>query len=124
MTDAPKGVDSIRILTSMLQTFARERDWQEYHTPKNLIMALMGEVGELAELFQWLTPEEAERLMLDPQAAEKVRDEVADVATYCFRLADILGIDLGEAMDNKIAKNAAKYPVEKAKGHARKYTEF
>ena len=122
--DSTKNADSIGILTSMLRAFATEREWQKYHTPKNLIMALTGEVGELSELFQWLTPEEAERLMLDPNAAEKVRDEVADVATYCFRLADILGFHLGEAMRNKMAKNVAKYPVEKAKGHARKYTEL
>jgi NTP pyrophosphatase (non-canonical NTP hydrolase) len=108
----------------MLRTFAAERDWEQFHTPKNLIMALMGEVGELAELFQWLSPEQVASAIHEPQFVEKVRDEIADVVAYIFRLADVLGIDLSQATRAKIDKNAQKYPVEKAKGHARKYSEL
>lgn len=111
-------------LTRILRVFAEERQWEQFHTPKNLIMALTGEVGELSELFQWLTPEEAARLMQDPMAAERVRDELADVTSYVLRLADILGVDLVSAVWAKVGKNALKYPVDKARGNAVKYTDL
>jgi NTP pyrophosphatase (non-canonical NTP hydrolase) len=107
-----------------LRSFAAERDWEQFHTPKNLIMALTGEVGELAELFQWLAPEQVAAAVQKADFLDKVRDEMADVAAYIFRLADVLGVDLGQAMRTKIAKNAQKYPVDKAKGHARKYSDL
>ncbi len=107
-----------------LREFARERDWEVYHTPKNLVMALSGEVGELVEIFQWLTPEEATKIMLDEAKALHVKEEVADVLSYILRIADILNIDLKDAMSKKIEKNAAKYPVHLAKGNAKKYREF
>ena len=87
-------------------------------------MALAGEVGELTELFQWLTPEESVAVMRSPVAATKVEDELADVVTYCLRLADVLEIDLIRALQAKLEKNAAKYPVEKARGTNKKYTEL
>lgn len=120
---SPKSRE-IEQITSSLRAFAVERDWEQFHTPKNLMMALMGEVGELAELFQWLSPEEVAAVPYDEKMMEKVRDEMADVAAYIFRLADVLGVDLAQAMHAKMAKNAQKYPVEKAKGHARKYSEL
>lgn len=125
-TDRPRSVAAtdIKAITSRLREFAVERDWGKFHTPKNLIMALTGEVGELSELFQWLGPKEVGKLIQDPVFMEKVRDEIADVAAYIFRLSDVLDIDLGQAMQAKITKNAQKYPVEKAKGHARKYSEL
>jgi NTP pyrophosphatase (non-canonical NTP hydrolase) len=101
-------------LQRQLRDFAAERDWQPFHTPKNLVMALAGEVGELTELFQWLTPEESARVMDDAASAGKVRDEIADVLAYLLRLADVVGVDLEEALTAKVIKNAAKYPVSRS----------
>lgn len=116
--------NEIEQITSLLRSFAAERDWEQFHTPKNLIMALTGEVGELSELFQWLSAEQVASAVQKADFLDNVRDEIADVAAYVFRLADVLGVDLGQAMRAKIAKNAQKYPVDKAKGHARKYSEL
>jgi len=116
--------NEIEQITAILRAFAAEREWQQFHTPKNLIMALTGEVGELAELFQWLSPEQVASAVQKDDFLDKVRDEMADVAAYVFRLADVLGVDLGQAMRLKIDKNAHKYPVDKSKGHARKYSEL
>ena len=107
-----------------LRQFAREREWEQFHTPKNLVMALAGEAGELTELFQWLTPDQSLNIMQDVPKAEAVRDELADIFGYCLRLADILGVDLEAAFMAKMAKNASKYPVHLAKGSAAKYTEL
>jgi dCTP diphosphatase len=107
-----------------LRDFADERDWQQFHTPKNLAMALAGEAGELLELFQWLTPEQSSQITADPSTDEKVRHELADVLAYLLRLADLLEIDLMAALDEKMTLNAAKYPVELAKGNARKYDQL
>ena len=107
-----------------LRDFVQARDWEKFHTPKNLVMALAGEVGELTELFQWLTADESASVMAKPSLATKVRDELADVVVYCLRLADVLHIDLAAAISAKLKKNAAKYPVLLSRGHARKYTEL
>ena len=107
-----------------LRKFAADRDWDQFHTPKNLVMALSGEAGELTEIFQWLTPEESAQVMQHPQRADQVRDELADVMLYALRLADILGVDIEAALWAKLAKNAAKYPAELARGQATKYTEL
>ncbi len=104
--------------------FVRQRDWDQYHTPKNLAMALAGEVGELLELFQWLSPEEASRVMSKPKEAEAVRHELADVFFYLTRLSDILGVDLEAAFWEKMRLNAERYPADKARGKAAKYTEY
>jgi len=114
----------IKSVQQKLRAFAQERDWDVYHTPKNLVMALTGEVGELAEIFQWLSPDEAAAIMTTPRQAENVRDELADILTYVLRLSDILGVDLAAAVEQKIAKNAEKYPVLLAKGNAKKYSDF
>jgi NTP pyrophosphatase (non-canonical NTP hydrolase) len=111
-------------LQDQLRSFARERDWEKFHLPKNLVMALAGEVGELTELFQWLTPEESRQVMSSEKSAEQVRDEVADVMVYCLRICDVLKIDPYDAIQAKMKKNAAKYPVHLAKGSAAKYTEY
>ena len=95
-----------------LREFAAERDWDQFHTPKNLAMALSAEVGELTEIFQWLTPDQSMTVMSDPGRAEHVRDEIADVFAYLLRLCDVLGIDLEVAATEKIAKNAVRYPPE------------
>ena len=98
-------------LTHRLRAFARARDWEQYHTPKNLVMALSVEVAELVEHFQWLTPEEAGRLVDDPVAKGEVAYEIADVAIYLIRLADVLGIDLAQAAQEKIEVNEVRFPV-------------
>ena len=99
--------------------FAVARDWTQFHTPKNLAMALAGEVGELVEIFQWLSAEESAAVMSSPRAQD-VRDELADVLIYLVRLADVLDVDLIGAGFEKLQKNALKYPVEEVKGSAEK----
>ena len=109
-------------LQRQLRDFAAERDWEQFHSPKNLVMALAGEVGELMEIFQWLTPDESAMVMTD--AAGRVREEMADVLAYLLRLADVLDVDLEAALAEKIVKNALKYPVETARSVATKYTDL
>ena len=109
-------------LRDQLRTFASERDWDQFHSPKNLAAALAVEASELLEHFQWLT--EAESQQLPPEALDDVSSEVADVLLYLIRISDKLGIDLIAAAKAKIVLNAEKYPVEKARGNSRKYTEF
>jgi dCTP diphosphatase len=114
--------DPIGELRQRLRQFAAERDWEQFHTPKNLAIALSVEAGELLEHFQWLTPEQ--EAQLSAEQLGRVRLEMADVLLYLVRLADRLDVDLvGAAMD-KLAINAKKYPVELAKGNAKKYTEL
>ncbi|MEV1320397.1 nucleotide pyrophosphohydrolase [Micromonospora arborensis] len=107
-------------LTSRLREFAEERDWQQFHTPKNLAMALAGEVGELIAEFQWLTPEQSAAVMSDPDAGSRVRAEIGDVMIYLTRLADVLGVDLVEAALTKLEDSARRYPVDQARGSASK----
>jgi len=111
-------------VVARLRQFAAERDWDQFHSPRNLLLALTGEVGELASLVQWRTDAEVEQMLADQDGRRQLEEEVADVAIYLLRLADVCGIDLLSAVTDKIAVNARKYPVEKAKGSARKYTEF
>ena len=111
-------------LQAALREFAEERDWDQFHNPKNLAAALAVEASELLEIFQWLTPSEADEIMQDPQQAQHVCEEVADVFAYLLRIADILEIDLSSALIAKIQMNSEKYPVAMARGTARKYTEF
>ncbi|MEV4238009.1 nucleotide pyrophosphohydrolase [Nocardia sp. NPDC049737] len=111
-------------LQRMVADFAAERSWERFHTPKNLVMALTGEVGELSELFQWLTAEQSQALMDDPARRTPVEEEVADVFIYLLRLADVLQIDLVAAVEAKLRKNAERYPIQQAYGQAVKYTEL
>ncbi len=114
--------DSLTELRDRTRAFAVERDWEQFHTPKNLAMALSVEVAELAEHFQWLrtgAPEE-----LGERAREGIRHELADVLLYLVQLADKTGVDLREAALEKMALNAAKYPAEQVKGDARKYDAY
>jgi NTP pyrophosphatase (non-canonical NTP hydrolase) len=100
----------VSALEAALQRFADARDWNGFHTPRNLVLALTGEVGELAELFQWLTDEQAARLAQEPATARAVRDELADVLMYLVRLSTVLGVDLDAAVREKLVANAIKYP--------------
>lgn len=109
-------------LRTRLRRFSAARDWDQFHSPKNLTMALSVEVAELVEHFQWLTQDESKTLSEDKLA--EVRMELADVLIYLVRLADKLDIDLVEAAAAKMSSNEERYPVDQAKGNARKYTEF
>lgn len=112
----------LRTVRGHLRSFAAERDWEQFHTPKNLAMALSVEAAELLELFQWLTPDQSRQLG-DALPHEAVADELADVLIYLVLLADVLDIDLDAALETKLAKNAAKYPAESVRGSARKRKE-
>ena len=106
---APRLIDTAA-LERALEEFAKARDWEQFHSPKNLAMALTGEVGELVELFQWLTEAQSIEVMKDPLQAERIHEELADVTIYLVRLASVLGVDLDEAVKDKLLKNARKYP--------------
>jgi len=107
-------------LAVRLREFAAARAWERFHTPKNLAMALAGEVGELVAELQWLTPSEAEGVMDDPEAAARMRSELGDVTIYLVRLADVLGVDLVEAARVKLDEGGRRYDVETYRGSARK----
>lgn len=111
-------------LSHALEKFAIDRDWAQFHSPKNLVMALTGEVGELTEIFQWMTEEQSRSAGSEPHTALAIKEELADVQLYLVRLASILGIDLNEAVQHKLQKNAEKYPIDKARGSNKKYTEL
>jgi dCTP diphosphatase len=115
---------SIEALQSEFREFADRREWGEFHTSKNLVMALVGEVGELVEIFQWLTPEQSADVMSSEQNGDHVREELADVFGYLIRLSDVLNVDLVAALEEKIRANESKYPAEKARGNAKKYTDL
>jgi NTP pyrophosphatase (non-canonical NTP hydrolase) len=113
-------VRDIGELAGRLREFAAERDWEQFHTPKNLAMALAGEVGELVAELQWLTPEESASVMGDPEAGDRVRSELADVFIYLTRLADVLGVDLLEAAGVKLAQGERRYDAATYRGAIRK----
>lgn len=107
----PDRLIDIAPLEAALQKFADDRDWNQYHSPKNLAMALTGEVGELVEIFQWLTEAQSTEVARDPNTAQAVRDELADVFIYLVRLSSVLGVDLNAAVGEKLAANARRYPA-------------
>jgi NTP pyrophosphatase (non-canonical NTP hydrolase) len=113
-------VPSVAELTERVREFARDRDWEQFHTPKNLAMALAGEVGELLAELQWLTPEQSAQVMADPELGPRVRAEIGDVTVYLVRLADVLGIDLVDAALDKLAEAGRRYTVEAARGSSGK----
>jgi len=111
MSEAHSDPDnSLGGLAEALRAFAQARDWERYHTPKNLAMALAGEAGELVACFQWLTPDESAHVMDDPTTAAAVESELADVLQYLIRLADVLGVDLAEAFRTKLQINETRFP--------------
>ncbi len=109
-------------LTLSLRKFAKDRDWDQFHSPKNISMALSVEVAEIVEHFQWLTEEQSQQL--DDKVLAEVADEIADVQMYLIRLADKLGVDVLAAVEGKIKKNELKYPADKVRGSSKKYTEY
>ena len=114
--------DNLDNLTLRLREFADKRDWEQFHSPKNLSMALIAEAAELIEHFQWLTQEQSANLPADK--LKEVEQELADILNYIIRISDKLGIDLIEAANRKIEINEEKYPVDEVKGSSKKYTEY
>ena len=115
---------TILALRELVATFAREREWAQFHTPKDLAAGLSIEAAELLELFLWKTPAEVEEMTRQPQVRERMAEELADVMIFCLNFANRLDIDLVTATLTKLEANAVKYPVEKAKGVSHKYTEL
>ena len=119
-----KQEDSIASLQSRIQAFSEERDWDQFHTPKNLIMAATSEMGELAEVLQWKNDEEAAEFLNSQYGRERISEEIADVAIYLIRLCQKLDLNFVEILSDKISQNNVKYPVDKSKGSAKKYTDL
>ena len=111
-------------LKSRVQTFARERDWEQFHSPKNLSMALAAETAELMEHFLWTESTLSHARAQEPARRREIEEELADVVIYALEFANITGIDVAAAIESKLAANAKKYPVEKARGRSDKYTEL
>ena len=114
----------IEALKLQLREFAVARDWEQFHSVRNLILALVGEVGELAAEFQWISDEDIANALQDSSKRESVGSEIADVFIYLLRLSDITGIDLAEELKKKLAINEERYPADRAKGSAAKYTAY
>jgi NTP pyrophosphatase (non-canonical NTP hydrolase) len=114
---------NLRAIIDRLMTFRRERDWEQFHRPKDLAISIVLEAAELLEEFQWKDDAEI-KLYLEEGGLSRVREEIADIAIYVAILSHDLGLDLLEEMEKKIVKNEAKYPVEKSKGSAKKYDKL
>ena len=112
----PDATTPLATLKDAVRDFAAERDWQQFHSPKNLVMGLAVEAAELMEHFLWMDVDASRQVASDPAQLAEVADEIADVANYLLNLSIVLGIDLSEAIVRKIAKNAEKYPAEKYRG--------
>ena len=111
-------------LGKLIEDFSIERDWTQFHSIRNLILAIVGEVGELAEIVQWIPDTHIETFLSNPENFQRLQDELADVLIYVMRLASISGIDIEEALVSKLDENEKKYPVEKSKGSSAKYNQL
>jgi len=120
----PPSESSVTELTTLVRAFADNRDWQQFHTARNLVLALVGETGELAAEFQWISDDNIVSALQDADKREAVGSELADVFIYLLRLADVIGINLVEELGKKIMVNEERYPVDKARGSAAKYTKY
>lgn len=121
LTDAETRLAELK---KRILAFAEERDWPQFHSPKNLSMALAAEAAELMEHFLWATPEASREIAGAPAKRQQIEEELADVIIYALEFANVTGIDVAAAIETKMAANARKYPVEKAKGRSDKYTEL
>ena len=121
LTDSATTVAELK---TRVLAFVRERDWEQFHSPKNLSMALAAEAGELMEHFLWATPGQSAAIACDPAKRQKIADEIADVVIYALEFSNSTGLDLAAAIEAKMAANAKKYPVEKSRGKSDKYTEL
>ncbi|MCF7761149.1 MAG: nucleotide pyrophosphohydrolase [Cephaloticoccus sp.] len=117
-------ITTLAQLKNLSANFTKERDWEQFHAPKNLCMAMAAEVGELMEHYLWLTVEESSSLTANPDKKTQIEEELADVFLFSLQFANMTGIDIAAAIEAKVAKNASKYPVSKAKGRADKYTDL
>lgn len=124
MADFSDTSTTLAEIKTRILAFAKERDWEQFHAPKNLSMALAAEAGELMEHFLWATSEASREVVNDPAKRAKIEEELSDVIIYALEFANMTGIDVAAAIETKMAANAAKYPVEKAKGRSDKYTEL
>lgn len=115
--------DNIDNLLNQILQFSKDRDWEKFHTSKNLILAITSELGELAEHFQWRSDSEILEFLSVPNNKARVEEEIADIAIYLIRLAQISNIDLIKSINNKIEINSLKYPIETSRGNATKYSE-
>jgi dCTP diphosphatase len=121
LSDSATTVSELR---ERVLAFVRERDWEQFHSPKNLSMALAAESGELMEHFLWASPEESRVIAADPGKRARIAEELADVVIYALEFANATGLDVAASIEAKMAANARKYPVEKSKGRSDKYTEL
>ncbi len=124
MAESTDSTTTVAELKARVLAFVQARDWEQFHSPKNLSMALAAETGELMEHFLWATPEQSHALAADPVKRAKIADELADVVVYALEFANITGLDVAAAIETKMRANALKYPVEKARGRADKYTDL
>ncbi|MBI2445528.1 nucleotide pyrophosphohydrolase [Candidatus Micrarchaeota archaeon] len=115
---------TVEQLKARVALFRDARGWKQFHNPKDLAASISIEANELLELFQWKTPDEVESLLKDARKREEVQDELADIVVYCISAADQMNVDLSDAIESKLRKNESKYPVEKAFGNNKKYTEL
>jgi NTP pyrophosphatase (non-canonical NTP hydrolase) len=118
-----KNID-LKKLNDEIEQFVKERDWDQFHSVKNLSMALSVECSEFLEIFQWLTEDQSNEITNDPELLLKAQDELADIFLYLMRILSKTNIDLETVVRNKMRKNAEKYPVELSKGNSKKYNEF
>jgi NTP pyrophosphatase (non-canonical NTP hydrolase) len=114
----------LKKIYSEIEKFTTDRDWDQFHSIKNLSMALSVESAELLEIFQWLTEEQSNKVKDDPKTKSKIEDELADIFVYLLRIVHKSNIDLESAVLNKLKKNAEKYPIEMSRGNSKKYNEF
>ena len=121
MNDKTATIDALK---QRVNRFVKERDWEGYHSPKNLSMSIAVEAAELMECFQWLTPEESRTVLKNRKVREEIEDEIADIATYILDFCLLFDIDLSGAVARKIVKNEKKYPAELVKGKHHKYTHY
>ena len=121
MTDSDTTLGQLR---QLVNDFVDGRDWHQFHTPKNLAMSISIEAAELMEHFQWLGPDKSRAVADDPEKLSAIGEELADVVCYALAMANELGLDLSEAVRDKMAKNERKYPAERVRGSAKKYTEY
>ena len=121
LNDSSTTVSELR---DRVMAFVREREWEQFHAPKNLSMALAAEAAELMEHFLWASPEESRTVAKDPAKRAKIAEELADVVIYALEFANATGLDVASSIEAKIAQNGRKYPVEKSKGRSAKYTEL
>ncbi|MEN6385926.1 MAG: nucleotide pyrophosphohydrolase [Phycisphaerales bacterium] len=117
-------MNEIKKITDMIKKFRDERDWKQFHDPRNMAISIVLEASELLEHFQWKSKEEIEQYVKNKKNRGEIQDEIADIAAYLFELADNMDIDLMAAVKRKLAKNRKKYPVKKAKGKHTKYTKL